>query len=718
MRRPLIRFAIAIALVPLAAASPELKFGPTSVAAVVSTSGAAVVSTSVAAAARQNAAPRTLGVEQYMDYETVLDPQISPDGTQVVYTRRWVDKLEDKWKTALWIVAADGTKNRYLAEGSDAVWSPDGSRVAYIAEGKPKGSQVFVAWIDRESSATQITRTDEDPANLGWSPDGKQIAFSMFVPKIATWDIDLPKAPEGAKWTKAPTITDRLHYRQDRHGFTKPGTVHLFVVPSDGGTPRDLTPGEWYVGARFDGLASDVGWDWSPDSKTIVVDGLDVPDPDLRYRDSDVFAIDVASGTHRKLTPSGAWSQPRISPDGKTIALTGTSQLKASYHSQELYVVGIDGSNMRKISGSLDRDAADLRWAPDGSGVYFTAGDQGTANIAFAPLVGSVRQVTAGAQMLSLSSMSRKGIAVGVRTSAKAPPDVVRVNVAAPADVLQLTHVNDDLLAGLTLGDVEEIRYNSSGGTKVQGWIVKPPAFESGKRYPLVFEIHGGPHGMYNVGFNYFFQAFASRGYVVLYTNPRGSTGYGSEFGNAIQRAYPSVDYDDLMAGVDAAIARGYIDDKNMYVGGCSGGGVLSSWVIGHTDRFAAAAVRCPVIDWLSFLGHTDIPYFTLNFFDAPFWEKPEQWLKQSPLMYVGNVKTPTLLMTGVLDMRTPMSQTEEYYAALKLRGVETKLLRFEDEYHGTSSKPSNFMRTVLYMDSWYKQHKRDAVVPTSASRQ
>jgi dipeptidyl aminopeptidase/acylaminoacyl peptidase len=273
------------------------------------------------------------------------------------------------------------------------------------------------------------------------------------------------------------------------------------------------------------------------------------------------------------------------------------------------------------------------------------------------------------------------------------------------------------VLNGVTLGDVEEIRYDSTGGTKVQGWIVKPPAFDAGKHYPLVFEIHGGPHGMYNVGFNYFFQAFASRGYVVLYTNPRGSTGYGSAFGNAIEHAYPGVDYDDLMAGVDATIARGYVDEKSMFVGGCSGGGVLSSWVIGHTDRFAAAAVRCPVTNWLSFVGHTDIPYFTLNFFDAPFWEKPEQWLKQSPLMYVGNVKTPTLLMTGVLDMRTPMSQTEEYYAALKLRGVPSRLLRFEDEYHGTTSKPSNFMRTVLYMDSWYKQHKHDSTVPTSAQQ-
>jgi dipeptidyl aminopeptidase/acylaminoacyl peptidase len=269
--------------------------------------------------------------------------------------------------------------------------------------------------------------------------------------------------------------------------------------------------------------------------------------------------------------------------------------------------------------------------------------------------------------------------------------------------------VNEDLLTSVTLGDVEEIWYDSSGGAKIQGWIVKPPAFDQKKRYPMIMEIHGGPHGMYNIGFNFMFQTFAANGYVVLYTNPRGSTGYGSTFGNAIERAYPGVDYDDLMAGVDATVAKGYVDSRNMFVGGCSGGGVLSSWVIGHTDRFAAAAVRCPVTDWLSFMGHTDIPLFTANFFDAPFWEKPEQWLKQSPLMYVGNVKTPTLVMTGVLDMRTPMPQSEEYYMALKMRGVPSKLLRFEGEYHGTTTKPSNFMRTVLYMLSWYKENSRSA---------
>jgi dipeptidyl aminopeptidase/acylaminoacyl peptidase len=329
-----------------------------------------------------------------------------------------------------------------------------------------------------------------------------------------------------------------------------------------------------------------------------------------------------------------------------------------------------------------------------------------------------VREVTRGEHMLSIGSVARSGVAVGVRSGPHAPPDVVRVDLSRPDDIVQLTSINADLIAGVTLADLEEIWYPSSGGTKVQGWILKPPDFEATKRYPLIMEIHGGPHGMYNVGFNYMFQAFAAKGYLVLYTNPRGSTGYGTAFGNAIERAYPGVDYDDLMAGVDAVVARGYVDERNMFVGGCSGGGVLSSWVIGHTDRFAAAAVRCPVINWISMAGHTDIPLFTYNFFPAPFWEDPKPWLERSSLMHVGKVKTPTLLMTGVLDMRTPMVQTEEYYAALKMRGVETTLLRFEDEYHGTSSKPSNCMRTVLYMLSWYDKHgRRMPLTSTQAAR-
>ena len=355
-----------------------------------------------------------------------------------------------------------------------------------------------------------------------------------------------------------------------------------------------------------------------------------------------------------------------------------------------------------------------MAWDSGNSGLYFVADDRGTSNLHFAPASGGVRQLTNGTHLLTAPSIARRNVAVAVRTHSTAPTDIVRIDLRKPADLVQLTDVNADLLTGTQLGEVEEIWYESAPGVKVQGWIVKPPFFTPDRKWPLIFEIHGGPHAMYNVAFNPMYQNFAANGFVVLYTNPRGSTGYGTDFGNAIDKAYPSVDYDDLIAGVDSLVGRGYIDEKRMFVGGCSGGGVLSSWVISHTDRFAAAAVRCPVTNWISFAGTADIPLFGFNWFEKPYWEDPMPWLQHSPVYHVGKVKTPVMLMTGELDLRTPMGQTDEYFAALKYRGVPTAMVRFEGEYHGTGSKPSNWMRTQIYMMEWYKRWGGAAQARTS----
>ncbi len=656
--------------------------------------------------AQETASDTLLTVNHYLDWEQVSEPQLSPDGAQIVYTRTWVNRIDDRWDSGLWIMNADGSHNRFLTKGSNARWSPDGSRIAYFADGDPKGTQIFVRWMDAEGATSQVTRLTESPSDLRWAPDGKSVAFAMLVRLSTPWTISMPTAPTGATWTAAPRVVDRMHYRQDRRGFMEDGYLHLFLVSADGGTPRQLTSGDWNVGARFDGLAGGVGYDWTPDGKSIVVDGLKDPAADRNYRTSAIYLVDVAGGAIRALTTRpGVWSNPVISPDGRSVAFTGYDSTNASYHASDLWVMGVDGNGMRKISGDLDRDPAGARWAPDGSGLYFSADDHGARNVWFAGIAGAPRAVTTGAQLLTLSSLDKTLNAVATWSDPTHPTDVVRFNLRRPEPVARLTSVNADVVGSLRLAQVEEVSYASSGGARVQAWLVKPPAFDRTKKYPLILEIHGGPHGMYNVGFSYMFQNFAANGYLVLYVNPRGSTGYGSAFGNAIFHAYPSVDYDDLMAGVDTVIGRGSVDTTRMYVSGCSGGGVLSSWVIGHTHRFAAAAVRCPVIDWISMAGQTDIPLFTYNFFDAPFWEKPDQWLKQSSLMFVGNVTTPTLLMTGELDLRTPMPQTEEFFSALKYRGVETMMLRFNGEYHGTGSKPTNFMRTQLYMMSWFQKH-------------
>jgi dipeptidyl aminopeptidase/acylaminoacyl peptidase len=368
------------------------------------------------------------------------------------------------------------------------------------------------------------------------------------------------------------------------------------------------------------------------------------------------------------------------------------------------------------LTPNLDRSPGIERWAADGSGVYFTVSELGTRNLYFAPLDGEPRKVTDGNHTLSVSSISDTGVAVGTLSSYYRPSEVIRFDLDDPDAITFLTDHNGALFADLKLGEVEEIWYKSVDDWDIQGWVIKPPDFDPSRKYPLMLSIHGGPHGMYNVGFNFGWQNHAANDYVVLYTNPRGSSGYGTEFGNAINRAYPSKDFDDLMAGVDTVIAQGYVDERNMYVYGCSGGGVLTAWVVGHTDRFAAASSNCPVINWLSFVGTTDGIGWYRNFDNYP-WEDAAEHLQRSPLMYVGNVTTPTMLMTGVNDMRTPISQTEEFYTALQVLRVPTAMIRFNDEWHGTSSNPTNFMRTQLYLRHWFERWMTDDAAPKQLQR-
>jgi dipeptidyl aminopeptidase/acylaminoacyl peptidase len=654
-----------------------------------------------------------LGVADYLEFEQVSDAQIAPDGQQIVYTRRWVDQKTDRMASALWIMDADGSRHRYLLDGSNARWSPSGDRILFIANGDNEKSQIFVRWMNDEGAVSQVTRIDMSPRSPIWSPDGKQIAFVAVVLANDKWNIELPDAPKGAEWTKPPRILDRLHYRQDRVGFTEPGFSHLFVVPAESGTARQITEGEWNVGAQFDGLFQGAGLSWMPDNQTIVFDGLDDPKGDFAYRRSYLYSINIDSKEQKQLIEeTGFWGGPVVSDDGAQIVFTGYPASNHTYEMPRLHVMDSDGANARLVNEDFDHPINSLIWAENDRGVYFTAQDQGYVNVFYASMNGDIRAVTEGQQAIALQSANANtSIGVGVRSTAQEPGDVHSFSLNGRGSPQKLTSVNADLLHGVTLGEQEEIWYEASDGNRAHGWIVRPPDFDSANDYPLLMEIHGGPFGMYVGRFNFQYQVYAANGFIVLYTNPRGSTGYGEAFSQAIDHAYPSVDYLDLMGGVDATIAMGNIDEKRMYVGGCSGGGVLSSWVIGHTDRFAAAAVRCPVTNWLSFAGITDIPNFVFSFFEQPFWEDPSDWLEHSSLMYVGNVTTPTAIMTGEQDMRTPMAQSEEYFAALKMLGVPTKLLRFNDQYHGTGTRPSNYMRTMLYMMSWYNQFTLDGPV-------
>jgi dipeptidyl aminopeptidase/acylaminoacyl peptidase len=683
---------------------------------VVCAAGTPVVALSTAVAAPASAAQTATGtgldVATYLEWETVADPQLSPDGTQVLYTRRWVNKMTDTWDDAVWIMDLDGERNRFLVEGRNARWSPDGRSIAYLAPGDPVGTQIFVRWI-HGGATSQITRVVETPGNLRWSPDGTQLAFTMRVAPAETWKIDLPKPPAGAKWTDTPRHVRTSHYRKDRAGFVEDGYLHLFVVPADGGSPRQLTEGDWNIGARAYGIPDDVGLEWMPDGRHIVFDGLRDADADRRYRESHLYALDVESRAVRQITSrKGPWTTPVPSPDGRKLAFLGYEWTPQTYKADELWLIDFDGTDMRRVSSDLDRDPMHVAWSRDGRSLLFNADDRGSRNVWQVAIGGKPRQLTRGEQMLTVTSVSSQEWVVGTRSTAHEPGDVVAFRIASPNRIEQLTHVNDDVLAGRQLAAVEELWYESTGGTRVQGWLVKPPGFDSQAKYPLILHIHGGPHSMYGVGFNYSFQNLAANGYLVLYTNPRGSTGYGTAFGNAIDNDYPSVDYDDLMAGVDAVMARGFVDASRLYVTGVSGGGVLSAWIISHNNRFAAAAVRAPVIDWISFAGTTDITSWGFARFQPPYWQDPRRWLDHSPLMHVENVRTPVLLMTGELDLRTPIGQTEQYYQALRQLGVPAEMLRFAGEYHGTASKPSNFMRTQQYLLSWFERWPSRAGAP------
>ncbi len=645
-------------------------------------------------AAPMAAQTRKLSLDSYFDLESVSNPEISPDGKQIVYVRGWIDRVNDQHKSGIWIMNADGSRNRFLLEGSSPIWSPDGTRIAYLAEGQPKGSQLWVRWMDAEGAQMQITRVDRAPGGIAWAPDGQSIGFTMLVPKKDSWTIKMPARPDGAKWTENPRIIERMNYRRDRIGFIEEGTRHVFVVTASGGTPRQLTSGEFEHGTAIS---------WTPDGREILFSGLRSDDWEYQWRESEIYAVNTADKSIRQLTKrKGPDTGPEVSPDGRWVAYLGNDWSQDTYQTTKLYVMGLDGSNPHLLSGSFDRSPDDLTWAPDSGGIYFTAEDRGTRNLHFAALRGEIKQLTQGNHMLSVSSINANGQAAGTLMSYYKTADVVTFSLAKP-EFKQLTAVNDDVLQDVKLGQVEEIWYTSADNYKIQGWVIKPPDFDPQKKYPLMLTIHGGPHAMYGVGFNFGWQEHAANGYLVLYTNPRGSTGYGSAFGNAINNAYPSKDFDDLMKGVDEVIAKGYVDTRNLFVYGCSGGGVLTAWIVGHTDRFTAASSNCPVINWMSFVGTTDGSSWYRNFKKLP-WEDPSEHLARSPIMYVGNVKTPTMLMTGVNDLRTPISQTEEFYEALRMRKVPTAMVRFNDEFHGTTSKPSNFARTQLYLRYWFEK--------------
>jgi len=643
---------------------------------------------------------RFLDKDTFMDMETISNPAIAPDGGQIVFSRGWIDKVKDQARSNIWIVDVGGTKLRELTRGnwrdSAPVWSPDSSKIAFLSD-RDGTTQIHVLFVATGELA-QLTHVERAPASLAWSPDGRQIAFATSVlNEDPILPIQLPKRPRGAEWAKGATIVDRLAWARDGEGPVEKGNTHVFIVDAiAGGTPRQIT----------DGAFDHANPEWSADGRTIYASGIRKPDAEYLNNDSEIYAIDLGTMAVTALTGrKGPDGNPTVSPSGDWIAYTGYDDQNFTSHVSSLYLMDKAGGSKKALAGGLRDSPSNLSWAPDNSGVYFQVRELGSTSNYFAPLKGEPRKLGGGTQVFNGLSIANNGQAASVRSTPLEPGCLVTFDVAHPTAVKKLVDVNADVLEGRTLGQVEEMWFESKDGLKVQGWLVKPVGFEPGKKYPLVLWIHGGPWSMYDVGFNWGYQNFAGLGYAVLYTNPRGSTGYGQDFVNGIQFSYPGKDYDDLMAGVDAAIAKGFIDEKNLFVCGGSGGGVLTAWIVGHTSRFAAAVSMRPVINWHSFVGTTDGPAWYRQFSKLP-WEDPMEYAVRSPLHYVANVITPTMVMTGEADLRTPMRQSEEYYRALKMLKKETLLVRMPDEFHGWR-RPSHQLSQQLYLLAWFEKYRR-----------
>jgi len=659
--------------------------------------------------ATENGSPsKRFTAMRVFDMEYASDPQISPDGKTIAYVRHSMDKMNDKDKGQIWLINIEDGLHLPLIDGTAAShsprWSPDGQSLLFVTatQGKPE-LRLHYFKSDRNISLAQFISA---PSRATWSPDGQHIAFNMFIKGKKT-SFSTPAAkPEGAKWNDAMKVFDDLTFRFDGAGYLPVGTTQAFTLPIEGGTPRQITHGDANMNVST----------WL-DNDTVLVTGNTAEDRDMDFIESEIYAIELNDLSIRALTSrDGPDTGAIVSPNGKHIAYIGFDDKVLSYQQNNLYLMNSDGTKQRELAADFPGSIGQVKWESKSKSLIFSSEDFGVISLYRTDLKGKTSKIMTnigGGSIgrpyadgsFSISSHSKAKIAYMAGFSDR-PAEVGLTDYKGKKHQI-LTKLNDDVLPYLDMAKVEEIKVKSShDGKEIEAWVAFPPDFKADGSFPMILEIHGGPYTMYGPYFASEMQRYAAEGYVTVWANPRGSTGYGEDFALEIDRAYPGNDYLDLMSVVDEVVARKYVDDKRLFVTGGSGGGILTAWIVTKTDRFAAAASIKPVINWMTMALSADIgAYVRRHWIREDPWSNPEAFLKFSPIRYVDKVKTPTLMMVGEEDYRTPAWEAEQFYTALKMLKVDTALIRVPSAPHYIAARPSLLIAKTDNIMGWFAKY-------------
>ncbi|MCI0349808.1 MAG: S9 family peptidase [Acidobacteriales bacterium] len=672
---------------------------------------------------------RNITEKDLFRFTWIADPQVSPDGTRVAFVQVTVNEEADKYETSIWSVAMAGNEplQRLTAGPRDTAprWSPDGKRLAFLRgtekEDKPQPGNIWLLPLGG-GEPWQISFLPKGVQSLEWSPDGKTIAFTS---KTKPADMKAPDEKPGRQ--SDVRVVTRAVYRSNSQGYldpARPAHIWVITVPNSLGesnTPKQLTTGPFEENSPI----------WSPDSKTLYYTSRRDPEPYYRPGSTDIYSIPATGGEATKIASVGLGfggdnTEIALSPDGKRLAFRGAPNEKAlSYRQPDLFLVNATpGVALKNLTADFDFDissgltgdqraprgsgAADPLWSADGRSVMVVVAREGRTNLHRVDTAsGKVTPVTQGDQevMAYSASPDRSKLVVLIST----PTNIGDLYaVEANGSLRRLTNVNEKLFAEVKLTPPEEVWYTSFDGKKVHTWVQKPPDFDPKKKYPLILNIHGGPHAAYGYTFDHEFQWMAAKGYVVLYPNPRGSTSYGQDFGNIIQYRFPGDDHKDLMAGVDELIRRGYIDEKKLGITGGSGGGLLTNWAITQTDRFAAAVSQRSIGDWAAWWYSADFTLFQPNWFKAAPWQDTPDYAARSPISHVDKIKTPLMLIDGEVDYRTPPAAGgETMFRALKFLKKPVVMVRFPEESHelSRSGKPWHRIERLQHMLNWFDKY-------------